>query len=812
MSRIVLGVYAHVDGGKTTLSEAVLHKSGALRNPGRVDHEDSFLDYQDYERQKGITVYAKEARFSYGGKDFVYVDTPGHLDFIGEVNRSFEILDAAILIVDASSMIPGDTIHRFRHLSSLHIPLFLFVNKMDLTVRSKEEILEEIHSVLSDRCIPYEDCEEAAAAEKEELIDFYLNEGHLPKEAVQEALREGDIIPVFFGSALKEEGIEELLDYISSYCEAEDTSDKPFKAYIYKIDDYAHIKVLQGILHNKDSFSGYKINEVSLLNGNRAESVQEVKGSDICAVKGLSGLQAGTFLPSLFHEDSLSLQTLTYTVLSDLDDSELYRRISLLNEEFPELGIALKDRVTMELTGDLQMDFLKRLVKDRYDLDISFSAPLISYRETIEEEVYGIGHYEPLRHYAEVLVRMRPSDSFHVKASRDHAILLDYLNTYRPTGILTNSPLDKMEIEILEVRTHLKHTEGGDIVQALNRAIRQGLTKVKSHLLEPFYLVSFRGKDLILTRLLSECANRRYLYDVEEDGVLVTLPKKDFNFFIVSCKQRFKDEFTYQIEGSLYERCLNEEEVISSFAYDYEGDTLHPCGSIFTRNGAGTYFPPEEVEEVMHIDLSTYIKNYTAPVRHDPRRIDEEELKRVWNSLYKPRPRYIERKKEEEDLHPVDLTPGKELLYLIDGYNLLHAMEDVPLDDLMMAREKVIDMVCDFAGYVAANCVLVFDAYKKENSPVNISERDNITLVYTRTRQTADMYIEQKSKELAKDYRVLVVTSDRLEQISVFSSDAIRISSREFIARYQNMRKNMSHKEKAPYRPLEKLKELLEEE
>ena len=809
MSHIIIGAYAHVDGGKTTLSEAILHKCAVLRSFGRVDHEDSFLDYNSYERRKGITVFTKEARFSYKDKDYVYVDTPGHLDFVGEVNRSFEILDAAIVIIDASSPLPADTISRFRYLKTLRIPVLLFLNKMDIAHRSLEELIKDLSKDLDEAIVSYEDIQEASALNHEEILDAYLQDNEIEDSYIIEDLKEGLLFPVFAGSALHEEGIDPLLDFIDRYIEVPKDNGR-FKAYIYKVDDYARLKIFSGTLKTRDVFGDHQISQIVQFNGNKANQVKEVKGNDLCAVKGLQGLKAGTYLPSLLYQENKQGDSLTYSLLSDLDSSELYRRISVLNEEFPELHITLSDKVSIDLLGDLQKDFIKTLVKERYDIDVAFSDPLIFYREAVEEEVYGVGHYEPLRHYAEVLVRLRPNSTFRIKGKKEFSVLIDYLEHYRPCGLLTDSPLDKTEIEIVDIRTHLKHTEGGDLIEALNRAIRHALFKTKTVLLEPYYLVCLKADPKVLNALISQLSSSRLVYDIEEDTIMAKVPKLQYNDLILSLKSRFKDDFSHEILSSFYDRCNNETEVIQSIGYDYRSDLSKPVGSIFTRNGAGTYFPPEEVEENMHMELRNYIANYSEPVKHNPRSINEEELKRVWNSLYKPRPRYIETNKERQSERKESYTPPKPLLYLVDGYNVMHALEDVSLDNLTMAREKVIDLVCDFSGYVAADCVLVFDAYLQDASRVAVSQRDNISIVYTRTGQTADMYIEAKSKELSDKYRIIVVTSDALEQLSVFSSDAFRLSSREFLARYHNMRKNMTHTEKVSNRPLEQLRDLLD--
>ena len=595
MSHIILGAYAHVDGGKTTLSEAILHRCGALRKSGRVDHEDSFLDYDRYERKKGITVYTKEARFTYKNREYIYVDTPGHLDFAGEVNRSFRILDLAIVIIDASSSLPADTIRRFHYLQTLHIPIIVFLNKMDITHRPLSEILPELQKSLDPAVVPLAEMPEACALNHEELLDRYLAEGSVEDRYIKEDLREGRIVPLLAGSALHEDGIDELLDLIDRYIDAPAVS-SAFKAYIYKVDQYAHLKVFSGTLKNRDSFGAFKISEIVRMNGSRIEAVQEAEGGDLCAVKGLQGLKAGTYLPSLFTEEDIRLNTLTYRIGSQLDDSELYRRIVELNDEFPELKITLSRGLTIDLAGDLQKDFIRELIQERYGIEIHFSEPLIQYRESIEEPVYGVGHYEPLRHYAEVLVELRPSAVYRIKAGKEYGVLTDYLLHYRPNGLLCNMPLDQIEIAILEVRTHIKHTEGGDLVQALNRAIRQALYKGRSYLLEPCYLVCFRADPGIISGIIAELSALQHVFDIEDDSILAKIPKHDYNDLILSLRNRFKDGFSYEIEGEIMDRCRNEKEVIQRIGYDFRDDPSQPIGSIFTRNGAGTYVPPEEVE------------------------------------------------------------------------------------------------------------------------------------------------------------------------------------------------------------------------
>ena len=826
MKKIILGALAHVDAGKTSLSEALLHKTGAINRLGRVDHQDAFLDFNKEEKERGITIYNKEARFRYNDREYIYVDTPGHNEFNRERDRVLNILDVAIIIISAAEDVQSDTVKAFLSLQNLNIPVIFFVNKMDITHKDRKEIVSDLKKRFSENVVDANDLYESVALNSEELLDDYLSSGSVPKEKIYEALECHQTYPCLFGSALKEEGIDELLSFLDENIEYKEPSDS-FSAYVYKITSFnnerlTHLKVESGSLLNKTSFNSEKINEILVFSGNSYASVQEVNGRDLCACKGLKSIEIGTYIPSLKNDRNALTHSLRYKLLTDKDAFEVFREIETLNSEFPELNITFNksdSSVYLNLEGQLHSEIVKKMLMERFGLEVSFSTPVISYRETIKNEVYGVGHFEPLRHYAEVIVKLSPGKGYKVNSLIENSYinsLLSFLNSYHPKGILTNSELTDIEITIVDIKTHIKHTEGQDLFEALKRAIRQGLTKTESLLLEPYYLVTFDISQETLNRMLPELTSRNLTYSIEEDSLIVKIPEISFNDVILSLKERLKGSVSFSIEEMIYDECHNAEEVIRDINYTYYTDLSNPSGSIFTKNGAGHYVSAEEVEANMHLSMSDYVFEEKASMVHNKTRINEEELKRVWNSIYKPKERIIQRKNRTSEEREYHDTPSKPLMYLIDGYNLMFSsdeLNEIAKSDFMNAREKTIDLVQDFAGYVSAECVLIFDAYKTDIQVARVLKRDNITIVYTKSREIADTYIEKKAAELKDDYKLIVVTSDRLEQLKVFSSSSNRLSSREFLMRYENMRKTSSKlNSRFNYRPLSELRELLLED
>ena len=451
------------------------------------------------------------------------------------------------------------------------------------------------------------------------------------------------------------------------------------------------------------------------------------------------------------------------------------------------------------------------------DIEVEFSDPIIKYKETIESDTYGVGHFEPLRHYAEVIVQLKPySNGIKIDSLIENSYtntILSYLRNYTLRGILTNSPLKNISITLVDIKTHPKHTEGGDLLQATRRAIRHALSKTNNVLLEPFYLTCIETSNDNLNEIISFLTNNKCTYTLSQDRIVAKISLKQFNNVIIGLKSRLKGQLDFSIIETVYEECENSQEVIENRHYDYLSDMRNPAGSIFCKSGAGHYIEPKDVEDNMHLNISDYFKSESnIKITHNKVKISDDELSRVMNSLYKPKPRYIEKKntdRKETEYHKMIMN--KPLLYLIDGYNLMYYLdEDNAIANILSARENIINLVCDFAGYVAAETILVFDAYKTDSHSSEIINKDNIGIVYTKHKQSADNYIENKAKELSKDYRVVVVTSDNLEQMHIFANNASRISSREFIARYNNLRKNNTKlNDVVHFRPFEELRNLL---
>lgn len=821
MSKLIIGALAHVDAGKTTLSEAILYKTGAILNIGRVDKRNTFLDYNIQEKERGITIFNKEARFTYKNKDYIYVDTPGHNEFKSEAFRAYHILDLALLIVNGSEKIHNDDILKFNTLIELGTPLIIFVNKEDNLYGLKEDIVKDIRENFNDNCVSESELSEHVALSNETLLESYLENNTIKKEAIIASIASNQSIPILFGSALKDIGIDNLLNFIDSYIEAK-SPQNVFSAYVYGISNdgnqkLCHMKILGGTLNNKTSFNGEKINEIRLYNGKNYIGVQSVTAGDLCAVTGLNNISIGTYLPSFINSINDETLSLTYEIKSNIDNNELYRKINVLNSEQPELHITLKsNHLFIDLKGNLHKQIIYNQIKERFNVETSFLEPIIVYKESIKKASFGVGHFEPLRHYAEVIVELRPSNKLSFNTLVNNSFtgpMITYLNQSHPKGILTNSELCNMSITIVDIKTHPKHTEGGDLIKALRRAIRHALHFNDCFVLEPFYIVNIEAKDNVNT-IINVLNSEQYSFTINENTITCKINLKKYNQFILNLRSKLKDALNYEIIEKVYDEAINQEDIIIQKGYDYKSDYTNPTGSIFTFHGAGHYIDVEEVIDKMHLNLNDYLNSETTITKYIPSKISEDELNRVWNSLYKPKKRTTYNPKNiDEEKERIDISI-KPLIYVIDGYNLMYSLEelkDIVKTNFIMAREKVIDFVSDFKGYVNARVILVFDAYKQNYSAPQLDDNGIIEIVYTKALQTADTYIENVVKKLNDKYRVITVTSDYLEQLGVLSSDSIRLSCKELINRYNNMKRSTVSKTFTKNQPLLELKKLLEE-
>lgn len=822
MAKLTIGTLAHVDAGKTSLCEAILFKTGSTLKMGRVDNGNAFLDFDSQERQRGITIFNKQARFKYKDTDYIYLDTPGHNEFLSEANRAYRVIDLALLIISGSEQIYGDDILKFNHLLNLNIPLIIFVNKEDNLYTDKESIIKNIQKRFNQNCVAINQICEHISLLSEDLLEQYLENGNLDKEIISKAITNNDCIPILFGSALKDSGVDELLDFIDTYIPKYSTKENKLNAYVYGISNdnnkrIVHLKVLSGTLYNKMSFNESKINEIRLYNGKSYKSVQEVESGDLCAVLGLNDVQIGMYLPSFIDEKMDEIQMLTYELKSGIDNNELFRKLSCLNAEQPELGISLSENhLYINLSGDLKKQIIYNLIKERFNIEVSFSDPVIIYKESVKETSFGVGHFEPLRHYGEVIVELKPAKGLIFKSLVNNSYtgsLIQYLNTFKPRGILTNSYLTNVEITIIDFKTHIKHTEGGDLIEALRRAIRHALTRNKSYVLEPYYLLNIEATNM--NAIISVLNTENFTFTVNEDSIICKIPQKKYNSFILNLRTRLKDKLNYEVLDNIYDEAQNEEEIIDARHYDYKNDFRNPAGSVFTYHGAGHYVSEEDVISKMHLKLDDYFKDIKEEVVYKKGSISENELNRVWNNLYKPKERYIPKTKSiQEELEHIEIK-SKPLIYIIDGYNLMYSLDelkDIVNSNFIMAREKVIDICSDFKGYVNAEVILVFDAYRQEYGKAQVSTNNVINIVYTKSLQTADTYIENATRDLSKDNKVITVTNDHLEQLRVFSNSSMRLSCTEFMARYHNMKKTYCFDDIPKNKPLLDLRSLLENE
>lgn len=815
MKKIVIGILAHVDAGKTTLTESLLYKTGQIKKLGRVDHQDAFLDYDTQERQRGITIFSKQAKMIWKDVEFILVDTPGHSDFSSEMERTLQILDYAILVVSGVDGVQVHTKTISKLLDYYHIPTFIFVNKMDISYRSQDELMNDIQKQLGDRCINFSNLDnvyEDIGMLSEDLMNDYLENEMISHELIQEAIAKEEIWPCFFGSSLKLEGIEDFLDAVSSYV-LETSYGNKFKAKVYKIthdkqgNRLTHVKITGGSLKVKEKIGEEKVDSIRFYQGDKFEAIEEAFSGDVVALKGLVNVQAGDVLGE--ERKMVAPQLISYMNYRMLlpigeDVFNMYRKLKQISEEDPQLKISYNEasqEIHVKLMGEIQIEILKNMIYERLNVEVDFDQGSIIYLETIQNSVEGVGHFEPLRHYAEVHLLLEPGlpgtgivignrcKTDHLPHNFQNLVLTHIAETNHP-GVLTGSDITDIKISLLGGRHHIKHTEGGDFRQATYRAIRQGLKKAKSVLLEPYYQYRLEIPSEYLSRAIYDIENRQGTFSYNEvDGEVVLTGKAPIRLM-----QNYQNEVVAYTKGkgrlycSLlgYEPC-DDSSVIESFHYDSESDLDRPTGSVFCAHGAGFNVPYDQVEQYMHLPYFITSKKENV-LRHHTTKVSssDEELERIFMNTYGPIKRNFVRPKviQKEEMKDVKIKPE---FILVDGYNLIHAWDlcnELLKDSLDLARSKLLDLLANYVGYKRCMMIVVFDAYKVKGSLGKVEKFGNLYVVYTKEAQTADMYIERTTNELAKNYRISVVTSDALEQIIVTSLGASRISSREFILEY----------------------------
>ena len=828
---ICAALLAHVDAGKTTLSEALLYESGVIRTRGRVDHKDAFLDTSPLERERGITIFSKQACFSYGNMEVTMLDTPGHVDFSSEMERTLQVIDYAVLIISGTDGVQGHTETVWKLLQKYRIPTFFFVNKMDLPGADKAAVLKELQAKLSPYCVDFTEeeellCENVAMCE-ETLLETYLEEGTFDLKKEVRRLVSGTLLyPCYFGSALQNEGVEALLQGLESYTKMPEYQ-KEFAGKVYKItrDDagqrLTHMKLTGGELKLRDEIEGIgKVNEIRVYSGEKYTLHQEVKAGDICAVPGFTDTYAGQGVgkEADFCANQLA-PVCNYQILlpEGTEEAIAWRQLKQLEEEDPNLHLSWQAQtreIFIQPMGEVQLEVIKRMVSERYGMDIAFGSATILYRETIEDTVIGMGHFEPLRHYAEVHLKMEPLPrgsglQFVTECSEDELdlnwqrLILTHLGEKEFTGVLTGSPITDIKFTLIAGRAHLKHTEGGDFRQATYRAVRQGLRQAKSRLLEPMYQFRMEVPMEQIGRVMSDVGKMHGTFRQQpDDGEMSAIE----GICPVASMAGYGTEFAAFTKGRGrmtlsfcgYEPCHNESEVVKNCKYDPDADVENTADSVFCAHGSGFVVPWNEVAKHVHVDTSIKkrqpVKASTAvpkePSKKNSKMSEEKELQAIFERTFGP----VKTRVETPAKKVIKAEPGKtktkeykpvyeEEYLLVDGYNIIFAWDELKAlaaENLEGARTKLMEIMCNYQGFCGCHLILVFDAYKVKGNPGSVEQFHNISVVYTNEAETADMYIEKTTKEIARKKRVRVATSDGMEQIIILGHGATRISARAF--------------------------------
>lgn len=828
---ICAALLAHVDAGKTTLSEALLYESGVIRTRGRVDHKDAFLDTSPLERERGITIFSKQACFSYGNMEVTMLDTPGHVDFSSEMERTLQVIDYAVLIISGTDGVQGHTETVWKLLQKYRIPTFFFVNKMDLPGADKAAVLKELQAKLSPYCVDFTEeeellCENVAMCE-ETLLETYLEEGTFDLKKEVRRLVSGTLLyPCYFGSALQNEGVEALLEGLESYTKMPEYQ-KEFAGKVYKItrDDagqrLTHMKLTGGELKLRDEIEGIgKVNEIRVYSGEKYTLQQEVKAGDICAVPGFTDTYAGQGVgkEADFCANQLA-PVCNYQILlpEGTEEAIAWRQLKQLEEEDPNLHLSWQAQtreIFIQPMGEVQLEVIKRMVSERYGMDIAFGSATILYRETIEDTVIGMGHFEPLRHYAEVHLKMEPLPrgsglQFVTECSEDELdlnwqrLILTHLGEKEFTGVLTGSPITDIKFTLIAGRAHLKHTEGGDFRQATYRAVRQGLRQAKSRLLEPMYQFRMEVPMEQIGRVMSDVGKMHGTFRQQpDDGEMSAIE----GICPVASMAGYGTEFAAFTKGRGrmtlsfcgYEPCHNESEVVKNCKYDPDADVENTADSVFCAHGSGFVVPWNEVAKHVHVDTSIKkrqpVKASTAvpkePSKKNSKMSEEKELQAIFERTFGP----VKTRVETPAKKVIKAEPGKtktkeykpvyeEEYLLVDGYNIIFAWDELKAlaaENLEGARTKLMEIMCNYQGFCGCHLILVFDAYKVKGNPGSVEQFHNISVVYTKEAETADMYIEKTTKEIARKKRVRVATSDGMEQIIILGHGATRISARAF--------------------------------
>lgn len=837
--RLSIGILAHVDAGKTTLTEALLYHAGVIRKPGRVDHRNTFLDNHSVERSRGITVFSKQVVLNVDGGVYTLLDTPGHADFSAEAERVLQVLDYAVLLISGSEGVQNHTETLWELLASYHIPVFIFVNKTDISNKSKKELIEELCEKLDTKIVDFSNAKggdisdpdlcEAAALCNEALMSEFLDKGKIDEDEIVWAIGKRRLFPCLFGSALKLSGTEEFLRIFSAYTKAPRYDDE-FAARVYKITQdeqgnrLTHLKVTGGNLKARMQIEDEKITGIRLYSGSKFTSEEEAPAGTVCAVTGLSSAYAGQGLGAAFDAPLPILEPLfSYRVIlpPETDDFTGLQMLKVLEREDPQLKVKWDENlkeIHLQLMGEIQLEVLKTVIFDRFGIDVEFREGSIAYKETIAAPVVGVGHFEPLKHYAEVHLLIEPSERgsgirYAAECPPDtlaqswQKLILSNLADKKHIGVLTGSPLTDVKITLIAGKAHLKHTEGGDFRQAACRAVRQGLRSAESIILEPWYRFSLS---------LPQSALGRAMTDLNRMGAEFGEPDSQGEMMVLSGKapaaklRGYQSEVTAYAKGKGrlncfpigYRECGEAEAVIEKLGYDCDKDLANPADSVFCSHGSGYTVNWEEAPRFMHIkteeEKEAEFESEKKRVklianRFKQREASEKELKEIFERTFgkidnNPN-RFNERQKPKaapkEKTYMASPVPSGPEYVLVDGYNIIFAWEELKalaMENLEHARDELIQILCNYRGYRRCELILVFDAYKVKGNKGEVEEVGGISIVYTKEAETADMYIEKTTRVLGKRHRVRVATSDGLEQLIILGSNGMRVSANEFYA------------------------------
>lgn len=826
---ICIGILAHVDAGKTTLAEGILYRSGSIRKLGRVDHGDAFLDTYALERSRGITIFSKQAEVALDELSITLLDTPGHVDFSAEMERTLQVMDYGILVISGADGIQGHVLTLWRLLKRHRIPVFLFINKMDQEGTDRQRLLAELNDRLSERCVDFSESQDSGifmenlAMCDENLLDSFLELGYIEAEKIISAISDRKVFPCYFGSALKIQGVDALLGGIEKYAQMPSYREE-FGARIYKISRDAHgsrlthMKITGGSLKVKMPLeNGEKVDQIRIYSGAGFETVDEVGVGRICAVTGLSKTRTGQGLGFEGRGAAPVLEpVLTYQIKlpEGTNVHDMFLKLKQLEEEEPQLQIVWNEElgeIHAKVMGEIQIEILKSLIAERFQVDVDFGTGNIVYKETIETMAEGVGHYEPLRHYAEVHLLLEPGKPgsgllFESRCSEDdldrnwQRLILTHLAEKIHRGVLIGAEITDMKISLVSGRAHTKHTEGGDFRQATYRAVRHGLKRARSVLLEPIYEYCLEIPSDKVGRAMA---------DIQKMQGTFSAPKTEGNMTVITGTAPVVNMREYTSEviaytkgmGKLtctpggYAPCHNAEEVIEAAGYDSETDLDNPTGSIFCAHGAGVNVPWNEVTDYMHLEsfLKSSVETKTEENVGDKERkssgggvmrsglAEDKELEQIFERTYGP----VKRKewRRTETCGVIERKPEKkpeENYLLVDGYNIIFSwdeLRDLSEVNITSARNALMDILCNYQGFKKDTLILVFDAYKVEGNPGQVFKYHNIYVVYTKEAETADQYIEKTVHRMNRKYQVTVATSDALEQVIILGQGAQRLSA-----------------------------------